>query len=127
MLHVRYRMLYAAIIAAVAAVLLSACGTSPGASGAASPPPATSAASPSALAGTQWVLTGIEQNGVAQPLVQGTQLTLQFGEGSLGGQAGCNSFSGTYTVDGQTLTVSNLNQTMKACDTAIMQQEYIYT
>jgi len=107
---------YSAIIATMAIILLNACGVSPGASSGAT------------LAGTQWLLTGLEQNGVEQPLVQGTKLTLQFGDGTVGGSAGCNSFGGTYVVNGQNLTISDLRQTLMACDPpTIMQQETRYT
>jgi heat shock protein HslJ len=102
-----------AIIVMVVAVLLSACGTGAGAT--------------STLVGTQWVLTGLEHNGVDQPLVSGTQLTIQFDNGTLGGNAGCNSFGGNYSVNGQTLTISELHQTLMGCDAPILEQEDRYT
>jgi heat shock protein HslJ len=122
------RLCCASIIAVVAITLLSACGTRPGESGAAPAPAATSAPAPGALAGTQWALIALEQGGSALPLIQGTRLTLQFGaDGAVGGMAGCNSFGGTYTLNGSTLTLGELRQTLKACDQAIMQQEARYT
>ena len=124
MLRTWYQMLCTAIIGAMAVILLNACGTSAGATGTV---PAPSASAPSALAGTHWVLTSFKQGGVEQPPLAGTQLTLQFDNGTVSGKAGCNSFGGTYVVTGQTLTISDLNQTLMACDPPIGQQEERYT
>ena len=44
-------------------------------------------------------------------------------DGQVGGDAGCNSYSGPYTLDGTSLTVGPLATTMKACEQAIISQE----
>jgi heat shock protein HslJ len=118
MVRIRFPMLWSAILAVVAIVLLSGCGTSAG---------ATVAPAPAALAGTRWTLTRIEQGGAEQPIVQGAQLTLQFDNGTVSGKAACNSFSGTYVVTGQSLTISDLRQTLMACEAPLMQLEDSYS
>ena len=56
--------------------------------------------------------------------ITGTTLTATFtADGEVGGNAGCNSYSGPYKLDGTSLTVGPLATTMKACEQAIMDQE----
>jgi heat shock protein HslJ len=89
---------------AVGALLLTACGDEERVS-----PPATSRL-PSELEGPTWVLD------VGQLPVQGDVLaTIRFLEGQVAGTAGCNSFTGTYVVDGSSLTLSPLATTGKLC------------
>ena len=45
--------------------------------------------------------------------------TISFsGDGTVSGNAGCNTFSGTYTVDGSNLTFGPLASTKIACEGA---------
>lgn len=75
------------------------------------------------LAGSDWNLVTL--NGAA-PL-EGTTLTLTFGTDQIGGNAGCNSFGGKYTIEGDKLTASELVSTLMACaDTGVMEQESAY-
>lgn len=77
------------------------------------------------LAGTSWQLTSIGGRDVMTPQ-EGEQMpTLTFGsDGTLSGHGGCNSFSGSYTLSDDTLTVSELVSTRRACrGRALMQQE----
>lgn len=55
------------------------------------------------------------------------QATLTFQDGQVGGSAGCNSFGGTYTVDGDELTISDIAQTMIACPPPldVIEQAYV--
>lgn len=63
------------------------------------------------LAGTGWVLE--ELGGVT--LVD-VEPTLTFGgDGTVTGSSGCNTFSGTYALDGPTLTFGPLATTKKGC------------
>ena len=52
-----------------------------------------------------------------------TQLDVAFGIASVGGFAGCNSFSGTYGTNGDLLRISALATTRIACDQPVMDQE----
>jgi len=69
----------------------------------------------------EWTLTSI--NG-QQPLA-GSTVTAVFEDGRVGGQAGCNSYGGPYSVSGQKLAISGLTQTLMACmePAGLMEQE----
>jgi heat shock protein HslJ len=72
-----------------------------------------------------WDVTGYNngQGGVVSP-IPGTTLTARFGDdGSLSGSAGCNDYNGTYTIEGDAITIGPLATTRKACEEAIMTQE----
>ena len=56
--------------------------------------------------------------------IAGTTLTATFtAGGEVGGNAGCNNYSGPYKLDGTSLTVGPLATTMMACEQAILDQE----
>ena len=55
--------------------------------------------------------------------LEGTTLTAVFGIASVGGEAGCNSYTGTYGTNGSFLRVGPLATTRKACEQPIMDQE----
>jgi putative lipoprotein len=61
-------------------------------------------------------------------VISGTLLTTEFGAtNQLSGSAGCNSYSGTYTVQGESLTISSpLAVTMMACAPDVMAQEAVF-
>jgi len=73
------------------------------------------------LAGTQWLLESMGET----PVAPESGLTLAFAEdNAVSGSGGCNNFSGTYTLDGDSLTFSPLVSTKMACaDDAMTQQE----
>jgi heat shock protein HslJ len=56
-------------------------------------------------------------------VLEGTELDVVFRIGSLGGFAGCNSFSGVYGTNGSVVRVSRLATTRLACDEDVMAQE----
>jgi heat shock protein HslJ len=75
------------------------------------------------LAGTSWVLAGI--NGL--PLPAAVQVTAEFGaDGTVSGKAGCNTYSGSYTVDGASITFGPIISTKMACPDAQMAVETAY-
>jgi heat shock protein HslJ len=76
----------------------------------------------SALDGTAWVLASL--NG--EPLLEGTVITLEFGDGTLGGQSGCNTYGGTYVLTGTELTLRGVSSTLMGCDAPVMEQEGAY-
>ena len=55
--------------------------------------------------------------------LEGTTLTAVFGIASVGGEAGCNSYTGTYGTNGSFLRVGPLATTRMACEQPIMDQE----
>jgi len=73
-----------------------------------------------ALQGGEWVVEDIDARGV----IDRSRATLVFDtDGRLGGRGSCNSYSGSYTLAGQRLTVGPLATTMMACAEALMNQE----
>ncbi|WGT46015.1 META domain-containing protein [Tessaracoccus lacteus] len=84
---------------------------------------ATPAAPPSSgdLVGVTWLL----ENLAGEAPVDGSPVTVHFADdGALFGSGGCNRFSGTYEIDGGTLTVGDaLPSTMMACADDVMALE----
>jgi heat shock protein HslJ len=102
-------------------VLLSAC---------ASEPVATQPVSENGqeLENTHWQLVSFDSTDSETPVVDGTELTLNFdSDGQATGSAGCNSYGGVYRVEQGQLTIAEVVSTLMACtDTAIMDQEVHY-
>jgi len=66
------------------------------------------------LVGTEWILGDLPGQVLAD-----VRPTVSFsGDGTVSGNAGCNTFSGTYTVDGSNLTFGPLATTRMACEGA---------
>ena len=90
-------------------------------------PTSISPTTTSALDGTAWVLTSL--NG--DSLVKGTNITLDFAEGRLGGFAGCNGYGGGgnggryIATDDGVLTIPQIAVTVQLCPTpeGVMEQE----
>ncbi len=85
-------------------------------------PPET--APPTELPGTSWVLT--EMGGTAD--FANILPTLAFGgDGTVSGFAGCNTFNGTYTVEGSSLTFGPLASTKIGCErpASAVETEYL--
>lgn len=69
------------------------------------------------LAGTNWLVTGFNNGNeaVVSPIL-GTELSLRFdAEGKLNGNAGCNSYFGSYETTGAAITISELGRTEMYC------------
>lgn len=94
------------------ALLLAACGEDAG-DGAAAPTVAT-------VPDGQWDLV----SGV--PVVDGFPVTLIIEGADAGGRAACNSYFGSVTVDGSSITISQLGQTEMACEPGVMESESAY-
>lgn len=77
------------------------------------------------LTGTEWTLVSLGPAGAETNVIAGTTVTLKFGEdGRASGSTGCNSYSGTYQVRGDSVTFSRLISTRRAClDQNANQQE----
>lgn len=72
---------------------------------------------PPTLDGTSWILDASLAN---------SDITLAFQAGELSGFAGCNTYTGTYTVNGSDLRIGSLQTTQQACIPEIMAQEQLY-
>jgi peptidyl-Lys metalloendopeptidase len=77
-----------------------------------------------ALLDTEWVLVSLNGNA----LIEGKEITLRFGESSIEGSGGCNTYGGSYTASGGSLSVSGVYATEMACmePEGIMAQEQAY-
>lgn len=99
---------------------MSACGSAPAGSGAATPAPDT------ALSGTSWNLesyAGPDGEPVAGA-ASGEMGTLTFAaDGSFAGSTGCNRLAGTYVQVGTSLTMAAGPMTQMACDGPVAAQE----
>jgi heat shock protein HslJ len=76
------------------------------------------------LTGRIWILNQL--NGVVP--ITGTAITAEFNQGGrVGGSSGCNSYSASYEVKGNTLSFNEpMVSTMMACPEPIMEQEREY-
>ena len=76
------------------------------------------------LDGTSWVLTAYRKT---RP-ISGTTITATFEDGQVRGSAGCNSYSGSYQVSGDTITVGPVAITEMAClePESVMDQELVF-
>jgi len=71
-----------------------------------------------------WTLTAYGPEGATTPVASGSQASLTFNQdGTLSGNSGCNSFGGSYKVNGDQITFSGLVSTLMACEEPLMTQE----
>lgn len=74
-----------------------------------------------------WVVTSYYTGDALQSPVVGSTLTAKFDAKQVSGESGCNSFTGEYTVDGDTIAIGPLASTLRACaDPAVDEQEAKY-
>lgn len=85
---------------------------------------------PAPLAGTTWVMTAYNDGeGGLVSVLEGTQVTAIFNdEGEVGGNGGCNTYGGSYSVEGDSIEFSELVQTLMAClePEGVSEQETAY-
>lgn len=101
------------------AVILSACSTIGG------PNPALDS-----MPDTTWLLHSYGPPTDLTPALADARVTLgfDFEEGTASGNAGCNHFSGSFSLKGAKLSFGNMMSTLMACfPEEIMQQESVYT
>lgn len=109
---------------AAAAVVLGACSAAGG--GSASPSSGTATA-PKPLEGTNWTLTSyLGPNGTGVKVPAGVAATALFKGAAMTGNSGCNQYRGSYTVDGNKLTIGQTLSTLMACEQAKMALEQAY-
>ncbi|MEO8772870.1 MAG: META domain-containing protein [Gelidibacter sp.] len=71
------------------------------------------------LVGTKWVLTKLNGDpvNITSPELQQPFIKLSANENAVGGNGGCNTFGGTYTLtDKQTIAFSKMLATMRYCE-----------
>jgi heat shock protein HslJ len=85
---------------------------------------------PAPLVGTPWKLVSFYDGvGGVVSVLAGTEITAFWGQdGSLGGSAGCNNYTSSYTVDGNQMSMGPVASTMMMCPgpEGIMEQEATY-
>jgi heat shock protein HslJ len=76
------------------------------------------------LDGTSWDLMAYRKS---KP-IPGATITATFEDGQVRGSAGCNSYFGSYQVDGDVINVGQLGMTEMAClePEGVMDQELMY-
>lgn len=75
------------------------------------------------IVGPVWVAEDIAGAGV----IDNARVTLRLGaDGHAGGRGGCNSYGGSYALDGATLRLGPVAATKMACAEALMNQEQRY-
>jgi heat shock protein HslJ len=81
------------------------------------------------LQGTTWKADGYNNGrGAVVSVLAGTEITARFEAGSLTGSAGCNTYTGSYTVSGNAIQISPPASTRAFCSTpaGVMEQEAAY-
>ncbi len=77
------------------------------------------------LEGPNWQLVSYRNaDGEEVAALEDVSAVIRFVDGSVQGNAGCNNFSGAYTVEADQLRVGPMASTMMACPDPIMQQEF---
>lgn len=74
---------------------------------------------PESLNDTDWTVVMIEQ----MPILPNVPPSLRFASGRVSGNAGCNNFTGSYTVNGGTINFGPIAATKMACGEKEMTQE----
>lgn len=77
------------------------------------------------LEGTAWRLDGIAAGGdTVSSVLAGTRITATFdAAGNVAGNAGCNGFGASYTVDGEAIQIAEIAATAMACEPDVSAQE----
>lgn len=78
---------------------------------------------------TIWELESYGEKGNLQPVIQDTEITIEFKseESKIAGSGGCNSYFGGYEINKNELTIiPPIGSTMMACPEPIMDQEQEY-
>ena len=78
------------------------------------------------LEGPTWTVESISIDGSATAPASGTAMTAVFEDGTVSGTGGCNTYSGSYSVDGDAITFGPLVSTLIACEDPIGAQEQAY-
>lgn len=81
------------------------------------------------LEGRPWTLESfVTPEGETTNVLAGTEITAEFRDGELGGNAGCNGYFGSYEIDGNSLSIGGVGMTEMFCATpeGIMDQESAY-
>lgn len=108
------RQLFAMTALPLIAILAAACTGSAG----------SSSQDTAALPGTAWTVTSVD----AAPTDAAAPPTMTFAaNGTVSGTTGCNTYNGTYKLDGATIAIGQLSQTLMLCAGAVGEQETAFS
>ncbi|MGB3614878.1 MAG: META domain-containing protein, partial [Elainellaceae cyanobacterium] len=74
----------------------------------------------------RWTLVRFETETGAVPLAEATEITAEFTGDGVSGNGGCNRYTGSVTVDGNSLTTGPIAATRRACPPPVSDQEFRY-
>lgn len=80
------------------------------------------------IEGRSWVVQEMTVDGTKIQPIDSAMPVANFVEGTVSGVAGCNSYSGSYTIDGDAITIGPLAATLMFCEQpeGAMEQEGLY-
>lgn len=117
----RHRLALFAALAALAVALLGACGSD---AGDAAPTTTEGAPVTGQLTGVDWVL---EPDDSSIDLPEGASATLTVDAGTVSGLGPCNSYRGSIQVDGTSVTIGSLAETLIGCEPEIQDAQDAFT
>jgi len=91
--------------------------------------PVSEASTVSGLEGIPWILQSyMDAKGEVVNVIAGREVTAEFNDNQINGNAGCNNYFGTYEVDGDHIAFSEIGSTEMFCEQPIgvMKQEIDY-
>lgn len=118
----------AALLASVAALALAAAACGPSATPSPSVAPTTAASAGAInLEGTKWALTDyLSPDGASYTVPAAVTPLASFEGGVMSGYAGCNTFTATYAIEGDTITLGPAASTKMACEEPMATVEAAY-
>lgn len=120
----RRPLLLTVVLASVAVALLGACGSDDGSGAGAATTTEAAAPVTGSITGPEWVLDA-EQSSIDLP--DGAGATLRVEGGTVSGVGPCNSYRGSIQVDGSSITIGSLAETLMACEPPLMDAQDAYT
>lgn len=91
------------------------------------PTRSAAAANPNRLVGTRWKLLAFGTENAPNTPIGQQSITLNLGADAIGGSGGCNTYGGSYAVNGETISFKEIFSTLMACEPiAVTQQEQAY-
>ena len=79
------------------------------------------------IAGTEWLLESMNGKTVTPPDGKNVTLILDAVTGKLSGKSTCNSYFGSYKLDGSLISFSEIGSTNMMCDEMQVEIDYIST
>ncbi len=78
------------------------------------------------LEGPTWVVQEMSVDGTMTAPISEAPPFAVFEDGAVAGSPGCNSYSGTYQIEGDSMTIGPLASTLMACTAELLGQETFY-